>query len=81
MKRLTRYSGLKLVDLPDCESLMENGRCGCLNVFECTGKCCPFYRPRGAKNQANERLRALDETVQERIAQKYYHGKRPWEIT
>ena len=77
MTRLTRYSGLRLVDLPDCESLLENGHCGCLSVYECTGKNCPFYHARGSQHQANKRLLALDEAAQERIAQKYYHGKRP----
>lgn len=81
MTRLTRYSGLRLVDLPDCESLMENGRCGCLNVYECVGRCCSFYRARGTQQQANKRLCALDEAAQEKIAQKYYHGKRPWNIS
>jgi hypothetical protein len=78
MTSLTRYSGLRLVDLPDCESLLENGHCGCLNVYECTGNSCPFYRARGTQDQANKRLCALDDFEQERIAQKYYHGKRTW---
>jgi len=78
MTSLTRYSGLRLVDLPDCESLLENGHCSCLNVYECIGSNCPFYRARGTKYQANKRLCALDDNEQERIAQKYYHGMRPW---
>lgn len=66
MTRLTRDSGLWLVDLPDCESLMENGRCGCLNVYECVGRCCSFYRARGTQQQANKKLCALDEATQEK---------------
>lgn len=79
MTSLTRFSGLRLVDLPDCESLLENGTCGCLNVNDCTGKSCPFFRARGTQHEANKRLCALDDHEQERIAQKYYHGKRPWQ--
>lgn len=29
--------------------------------------------------RANERLYSLDDTVQDRIAAKYYRGKKPWE--
>lgn len=78
MVTLTRYSNLELLKLPDCVGLRENGKCNWLNIPACTGAKCSFYQKTNNLAKAQERLRSLDEETQERIAQKYYGGYRPW---
>jgi hypothetical protein len=71
----TRYSDLELLKLPDCNGLLENGRCRYMDVPVCLGKNCTFKKSR---RQAFERLRSLDEASQAHISKKYYNGHRPW---
>lgn len=80
MAAVSRNANLEWIELPDCESLLENGRCASLRVASCAGSTCAFFQPRGTRRQADARLRALDEAEQERIAQRYYGGRRPWLI-
>lgn len=75
MVNLTRYSNLELLKLPDCGGLLENGKCRWLNVQTCIGGECSYHR---SLAKAYERLRSLDEKMQEHIAKKYYGGSRPW---
>jgi len=78
MATLTRYSNPELLTLPDCGGLLENGKCRWLNVQKCSGVKCSYYQRQNSLEKAQERLRSLDEATQERIAQKYYGGTRPW---
>ncbi len=75
---LSRTSNLELISLPNCEGLRENGTCSWLSVPACTGTKCHFYHSLSSLEKAYERLRSLDEDVQQHIAQKYYGGSRPW---
>ncbi|AHF11222.1 MULTISPECIES: hypothetical protein [Dehalobacter] len=36
----TRYSNLELLKLPDCDGLLENGKCKYLDVPACLGENC-----------------------------------------
>ncbi len=72
------YSGMDLTQLPDCERLLENGKCGKLSISRCMGEACSFYQKKSSLFKAQSRLRSLDEDVQERISNKYYGGFRPW---
>jgi hypothetical protein len=71
----------EILKMPDCEGLLENGRCRWLNVSACTGLGCRYYQHTGSLVKARQRLQSLDEETQERIAQKYYKGYRPWTET
>ncbi len=75
---LSRISNLELITLPNCGGLRENGTCDWLNVPACTGAKCHYYHSANSLEKAHERLRSLDEETQQRIAQKYYSGFRPW---
>ena len=75
---ITRRNGIELLDLPDCEALMENGKCACLRVPSCLGKGCAFFHPRDSDKKTFARLRTLDDKAQARIAEKYCDGHRPW---
>lgn len=74
----TRYSNLEVLDLPACAGLLENGKCKRLNVTACTGKQSSFSRATRDLEKVQIRLRSFDEDIQQRIAQKYYGGFRPW---
>lgn len=74
----TRYSNLDFLTLPDCEGLLENGKCSCLDVPACLGKNCLSYHREDNSEKAFTRLRSLSEEKQEHISKKYYGGKRPW---
>ncbi|MET0017794.1 hypothetical protein [Oscillibacter sp.] len=78
MAALTRYSNPELLKLPDCGGLLENGKCRWLNVPKCSGTKCSYCQRQNSLEKAQKRLRSLDEATQERIAQKYYGGFRPW---
>jgi hypothetical protein len=78
MAVLFHYSNPKLLKLPDCGGLLENGKCSWLNIPECTDFKCSYYRKIDNLEKAQERLRSLNEETQARIAQKYYSGTRPW---
>ena len=77
---LSRISNLELIMLPNCGGLRENGTCSWLNVPACTGTKCHYYHSANSLEKAYERLRTLDEEAQQRIAQKYYSGFRPWMV-
>lgn len=74
----TRNLNLELLKLPDCDALLENGKCNCLDVPACLGASCPSYHKKDSPEKVFARLRSLDEEKQEYISQKYYGGKRPW---
>ncbi len=74
----SRYENLELLNLPDCDGLLENGQCSCLDVPACLGYECSFYHKTGSLEKVFARLRALAEEKQEHISQKYYQGARPW---
>lgn len=78
MSALLLYSNTELLKLPDCGGLLENGNCRWLDVPKCTGVKCSYYHKVTSSEKAQKRLRSLDEVTQERIAQKYYGGSRPW---
>jgi hypothetical protein len=77
---LTRLSDLNMIDLPDCAGLAENGKCLWLDVPFCLSGACPFKKTEEAWSaslrKAFKRLSELDEHSQERIAAKYFNGKR-----
>lgn len=79
MTALTRYSNQKLLKLPDCDGLLENGKCSWLDISVCVGADCSFCHKIGSLTKVWQRLRSLDEQTQEHIAQKYYEGSRPWD--
>lgn len=70
----------ELLKLPDCEGLLENGKCKWLHIPACVGSTCSYYKNMYSINKTQARLRSLDEETQEKIAQKYYSGSRPWSI-
>ena len=78
MAQLTRYSSAELLKMPDCAGLLENGKCRWLQITECVGENCAYYREVSSQGKAEARLCSLDEDTQERIAKKYYGGFRPW---
>ena len=78
MAALARYSNTELLKLPDCGGLLENGSCRWLDVPKCTGGKCSYCQNLDSSDKALKRLQTLDEATQERIAQKYYGGSRPW---
>jgi hypothetical protein len=73
-----RYSNLEILSMPDCEGLLENGKCRWLNTTKCEGAGCNHYQKKSSFTKAQARLCSLDEDTQERIAKKYYSGFRPW---
>ncbi|MDR1539539.1 MAG: hypothetical protein LBU32_16370 [Clostridiales bacterium] len=78
MAGLSRCSNFKLLSLPDCTGLLDNEKCKWLNIDSCPGEGCSFFKSTDSLEKAQERLRSLDEQTQDRIAQKYYNGLRPW---
>lgn len=78
MASFNRYADVELINLPDCEGLLKNGKCNYLNVSACIGAKCTYFRHKGAQDESYKRLCCLDEATQNHIAQKYYGGKRPW---
>lgn len=74
----SRFDNLELLQLPDCDGLMENGKCKCLNVPSCRGEDCSFEHKNESLEKAYARLRLLPEEKQKHIAKKYYNGDRPW---
>lgn len=79
---LTKLSNLYLVHMPNCVGLLENGRCARLETAHCHGDSCPLKLTQkeetAAQDRAMQRLRSLDERTQDKIARKYYGGKRVW---
>ncbi len=73
-----RFSNVEFLSLPDCNWLLENGKCRRLSTPKCNGEECPYYKKKSSFFKAQERLCSLDEQTQERIAKKYYSGFRPW---
>ena len=61
----------RLLNLPDCVFLTEQGRCRILRVPECAGDTCSFCRSRACAEDANRRWKT-------RIAAAYFGGKMPW---
>ena len=78
MSALTRNANIELLNLPNCGGLQENGKCRWLNVSACVGPGCAHYQDINSFDKAQQRLCSLDESTQQRIAQKYYGGSRPW---
>lgn len=80
---LTRLSNLNWLDLPNCIALSENGQCSLLKISLCQGNTCSFKLTQEEKDAAErkvrKRLSSLDEETQEKIACKYYKGRRPWQ--
>jgi len=78
-----RFSNLNWLDLPNCTNLSKNGHCLILNISRCQGDTCPFKLTQEEKDAAackvGERLSSLNEATQEKIARKYYKGRRPWQ--
>lgn len=72
----------RLLNLPDCVFLTEQGRCRILRVPECAGETCSFCRSRAYAEDANRRwktrMNVLDDARQARIAAAYFGGKMPW---
>ena len=72
----------RLLNLPDCVFLTEQGRCRILRVPECAGDTCSFCRSRACAEDANRRwttrMNVLDDARQARIAAAYFGGKMPW---
>ena len=72
----------RLLNLPDCVFLTEQGRCRILRVPECAGETCSFCRSRACAEDANRRwktrMNLLDDARQARIAAAYFGGKMPW---
>ena len=75
MAALTRYSNFELLGLPDCDGLLENGKCRWTKT-PCSGARC--HRGENSLERAYARLRTLSEDSQAYIARKYYFGGRPW---
>lgn len=71
-----------LLDLPDCSSLTEKGGCSLLNINHCTGQGCRFIHTTEDEKRAvthwRNRLLALSNDEQTKIAKKYYGGSMPW---
>lgn len=88
MKRKTEsmavasHNSVALLSLPDCVFLQENGRCSRLTLDLCAGERCSFLIPPERSDEGRgrwaRRLCALSEQQQDKIAKKYYGGKRPW---
>ncbi len=80
---LTRLSNLNWLDLPDCVCLSETGQCSLLKISFCQGNTCSFKLTQeekgAAERKVGKRLSSLDEETQEKIARKYYKGRRPWQ--
>lgn len=81
MASLTRYSNNEMLKLPDCEGLIENGKCKWLQITACVGANCSYYKNMNSLDRSQARLRSLDEETQEKIARKYYSGLRPWSMS
>jgi Zn-finger protein len=64
--------------MPDCDELLENGKCKLLKVPTCRGNDCSFIHKKGSYEKVYARLRLLPEEKQKHIAKKYYNGDRPW---
>ncbi len=79
------YSNMDLIDISNCIGLLKNGKCSRFNIFQCQGDCCPFKLTKEdvdkSKRYIKERLSQLDEETQDKIANKYYGGKRFWRET
>ena len=69
-------------ELPDCIYLTERLGCSRLALSGCKGAGCTFCQSReeqdASRRRAEARLASLDEALQQRIAAKYYCGKRIW---
>lgn len=78
MATLTRFSKVEMLTLPDCEGLLENGKCKWLQIPACAGSNCSYLNNMNSLDKSQARLRTLDEETQDRIAKKYYSGSRPW---
>lgn len=66
-----------------CFAMRGGGKCDALNVKRCPNyTACPFYKPAWMAERdtarANQKLQAMPEQKQLRIADKYYNGKMPW---
>lgn len=76
---MTNYKSL---ELPECVFLSERCRCAILNVKICMGEKCTFrktaYDIEKSEKICREHLNTLDMTIQNKIADNYYGGKKPW---
>lgn len=76
---MTNY---KLLELPECVFLSERCRCAILNVKICMGEKCTFrktaYDIEKSEKICREHLNTLDMTIQNKIADNYYGGKKLW---
>lgn len=79
---LTKMSNLEWVNLPDCNKLTEHGRCSIKGDIPCTGVTCQFKITKeeadASRYRTMRRLSSLGEEEQQRIANKYYGGRRVW---
>ena len=78
----TKNVNLTMLELPNCVSLSEYGRCGRLNILKCLGRNCPFKRNSQEEKDSQERwhqqLLSLSKSTQLETAKKYYGGSMPW---
>lgn len=83
MSIISKYINLDWLDLPNCINLSKYGKCTILNISKCAGEACSFKitqeENEDAKYKVYKRILSLDEEIQEKIARKYYNGKRPWQ--
>jgi len=79
---LNRFSNPNLLELPDCVALSEYEKCNRLTLLICNKCGCPFKKTReedlASIQRAYQRLASLNDSTQNRIAQKYYGGYMPW---
>jgi len=71
-----------LLELPDCISLTDLGKCKRLNIPICQGQNCPFKMTTEelieSKKLSFRIISDLDESLQSHISMKYYNGSMPW---
>lgn len=81
---IDRLSNLELLGLPDCMGLSESGKCIWLNIRACRGEECAFKRSvseyKSLQINTFQRLGNLGSLEQSRIADKYYNGRKPWNM-
>ena len=67
----------RLLNLPDCVFLTEQGRCRILRVPECAGETCSFCRSRACAEDANRRwktrMNVLDDARQAYLLSRMEH--------
>ena len=66
-----------------CFANYEMNQCEVLEVEECSGKNCRFYKTaedlEAGRSKAFTRLASLSRNTQRRIAENYYEAQMPWQ--